>query len=95
MFWELSDYVHNSLVSNLMRRNRFEEILPVLHVCDNDTINPADRMSKVRPLIDSLSSICISNIIPNENKISIDEAMVWYFGKHGCKQFLKGKLIRF
>ena len=61
----------------------------MLHVCDNDTINPADRMAKVRPLIDSLNPICIANIIPYENKILIDEAMVRYFGKHGCKQFLK------
>lgn len=32
---------------------------------------------------------------PHEEFHSIDESMVPYYGKHGCKQFIRGKPIRF
>lgn len=31
---------------------------------------------------------------PNVENHSVDEAMVPYFGRHGCKQFIPGKPIR-
>ena len=30
---------------------------------------------------------------PNETYFSIDESMVPYFGRHGCKQYIRGKPI--
>ncbi|CAI6371246.1 unnamed protein product [Macrosiphum euphorbiae] len=32
---------------------------------------------------------------PHQQFHSIDESMVPYFGRHGCKQFIRGKPIRF
>jgi DNA excision repair protein ERCC-6 len=33
--------------------------------------------------------------VPNEAYFSFDESMVPYFGHHGCKQYIRGKSIRF
>lgn len=30
-----------------------------------------------------------------EQHLSYDESMIAYFGRHGCKQFIKGKPMRF
>ncbi|KAG5866826.1 hypothetical protein JTB14_016556 [Gonioctena quinquepunctata] len=37
---------------------------------------------------------CIDNFVP-ETHLAYDESMVKYFGRHGCKQFIRGKPIRF
>ena len=34
------------------------------------------------------------NFIPEKN-ISIDESMVPYYGRHGCKQYIQNKLVKF
>ena len=44
--------------------------------------------------LDDLNNIFMINS-PNESNISIDESMIPYFGRHGCKQFIRGKPIRF
>lgn len=33
--------------------------------------------------------------VPHEEFHSIDESMVPYYGKHGCKQFIRGKSISY
>ena len=45
MYWENSDDVKNESVSNAMSRNRFEEIISMLHCCDNEELDPDDKMS--------------------------------------------------
>ncbi|KAF2888976.1 hypothetical protein ILUMI_17197, partial [Ignelater luminosus] len=62
MFWEGRPDTKNTLVSNSMRRNRFEDIF---------------------------------RYTPVSEDISIDESMIPYFGRNGCKQFIRGKPIRF
>lgn len=37
---------------------------------------------------------CLENFVPQKH-LAYDESMVKYFGKHGCKQFIRGKPIRF
>lgn len=38
-------------------------------------------------------SKCLKNFLPQKH-LAYDESMVKYFGKHGCKQFIRGKPIR-
>jgi DNA excision repair protein ERCC-6 len=33
--------------------------------------------------------------VPNETYFTFDESMVPYFGRQGCKQYIRGKPIRF
>lgn len=94
MFWEEREDTHNVLVSNSMRRNKFEEIFRYFHVADNGTIDRTDKMAKIRPFLDKLNELFIT-YAPIEKDLSIDESMIPYFGRHGCKQFIKNKPVRF
>ncbi|KRY57229.1 PiggyBac transposable element-derived protein 2 [Trichinella britovi] len=51
-------------------------------------------MSKVTPLYKLLNSSLVKHGMFHE-KLSIDESIVLYFGRHAAKMFLKGKPIRF
>lgn len=77
-----------------MRRNKFEQIMQFLHCADNNFVDEKDKMWKLRPIIDVLKRNIKNHFVPVEN-LSYDESMVEYFGKHGCKQFIRGKPVRF
>lgn len=76
-----------------MTRNRYDEIMSCLHLADNRNLDKDDKFAKVRPLFEALNKAFLANAIHEENH-SVDEAMVPYFGRHGCKQFIRGKPIR-
>ncbi|XP_046685691.1 piggyBac transposable element-derived protein 1-like [Homalodisca vitripennis] len=65
-----------------------------LHVCDNDNLNADDKYAKVRPLFDALNKTFF-DYAPHEEHHSVDESMVPYFGRHGLKQFIRNKPIRY
>lgn len=94
MYWEQSADSHNSLVANAISRDRFKHIMSNIHVCQNDHLNKDDRFAKVRPLLDLVNKRCIA-FIPHKQHHFIDESMVPYFGRHGAKQFIRGKPIRY
>jgi len=94
MFWEQRKDEHNVLVSAAMRRDRFETIFSNLHVTDNPNLDPMDKFYKLRPLISKLNGRCMK-FVPNETYFSFDESMVPYFARHGYKQYIRGKSIRF
>lgn len=94
MWWEIGTETCNTQVVNAMRRNRFEQIKRYLHCCDNNTLPKDDKFAKMRPLITMLNNRFLK-WSEFQEKLSIDESMVPYFGKHGSKQFLKGKPIRY
>lgn len=93
--WSTDEDLQNLLVIKSMRRNRFQQILQFLHFEDSrkqSTEN--DKMWKLRPITDHLKANMITNFHP-EQHLSYDESMIAYFGRHGCKQFIKGKPLRF
>lgn len=94
MFWEKSVDTHSDLVSKAISRNRFEFIMSNLHFADNNNLDPNDKFSKIRPLFSHLNKKFMSMSILEENH-SVDESMVPYFGRHGCKQYIHGKPIRY
>jgi hypothetical protein len=94
MYWEQTEDVKIDGISTAMSRNRFEEILQYVHLSDNTKLAPGDKFAKLRPLIVKLNEqFLLYN--PVEKHLSIDESMVPYFGRHSCKQFIRGKPIRF
>ncbi|XP_022191598.2 piggyBac transposable element-derived protein 3-like [Nilaparvata lugens] len=93
-YWDEKKDMRNEIVVDSMRRDRFLEICRFLHCQDNNNINRNDKMWKLRPLMNLLQKKCIAHFQPEEN-LSFDESMVAYFGKHSCKQFIRGKPIRF
>ena len=65
-----------------------------LHLADNSNLDKEDKFAKVRPLNDKLNEQCLANYLP-EQSVSIDESMVPYFGRHGCKQYMRIKPVKF
>lgn len=94
LYWDSEYDVNNALVTNAMRRDRFIQIKRCLHFVDNKHVHKTDKMWKLRPLMDILRSKFIEHFQP-EQDLSYDESMIAYYGKHGCKQFIRGKPIRF
>ena len=92
MYWQESEDTHNGLVSRAMTRERFKAIKRMLHF--NGIEDKRDRYWKVRPLISHLRKQFIAAFIPDQ-VWSHDEAMIKYFGRHGLKQAIRNKPIRF
>lgn len=93
MFWEDSGEARNECVANAMRRNRFNEILHYLHLANNDTLSQS-KLAKVLPYLAHLN-VNFLTYFPAEQDLSIDESMIPYFGRHGSKQFIRNKPVRF
>jgi hypothetical protein len=94
MYWEKSSDSHNEAISAAMGRNRFDDIMRFLHLCDNSNLDSKDRFAKIRPLYTLLNERCLL-FYPFDRDISIDETMVPYFGRHPGKQFIRSKPVRF
>ncbi|KAF2894572.1 hypothetical protein ILUMI_11602 [Ignelater luminosus] len=92
LYWENRRDSHNKLVVNTISRDRFEYIMSNIHCCDNDNLDPTDRFTKVRPLINKMNEL-FQEFAPLFENHSMDEAMIPYYGKHGYKQFIRGKVI--
>ncbi|XP_045475400.1 piggyBac transposable element-derived protein 3-like [Harmonia axyridis] len=93
LYWKQDPDVHSHLVSDAIRRNRFDELISFIHLANNENNDGSDKMYKVRPIFDHLNN-SFKQISPGPT-ISIDESMIPYYGRHGCKQFIRGKPIRF
>lgn len=93
-YWDEGTDMRNELVYNSMRRNRFLEICRFIHFADNTQPDAKDKIWKLRPIMDKVKSNCLKLFQPEEH-LCFDESMVKYYGRHGCKQFIRGKPIRF
>ena len=93
MYWEHNEDTHNTTVS-LLSRNRFDEIMQNLHLADDSNLDTEDKFAKVRPLLDKLIEQCLANYLP-EQSVKIVESMVPYFGRHGSKQYMRNKPVKF
>ena len=82
-----------SIVASTMSRTRFQHIKSYLRAADNQNLAET-KMAKAEPLYQLLNEKFQRSGIFHEN-LSIDESMVPYFGRHLCKQFIRGKPIRF
>ena len=93
-YWSTGDDLRNKIIYEAMRRDRFEVIMKCLHFKDNDTLDKNDKYSKIRPPLDYLQEKFLEHFVPSQ-KISHDEVMIEYFGRHDCKQAIRNKPIRF
>jgi len=93
MYWQNSSDTFNEAMSDRMTRNRFDELLSVIHLCDNSKLNPADPMTKIRAFYAMMNERCLAFFSNNEPQ-SADEAMLPYYGRHSSKQRIVGKPVR-
>jgi DNA excision repair protein ERCC-6 len=94
MYWDTKEDCNTEFIRQSMARDRFMEIKKFLHVSDNLNLSPGDKFAKVAPLANMLRDKFLQ-FASTSQELSIDEAMIAYFGRHGCKQFVRGKPIRF
>lgn len=93
MFWQNRKDTYNAMVAEAIVRDRFEFIMSNIHFCDNNALDATDKFAKIRLLFNMLNER-FQLYAPHEENHSLDETMVPYFGRHGCKQFIRGKPIR-
>ncbi|XP_037095179.1 piggyBac transposable element-derived protein 3-like [Syngnathus acus] len=93
-YWNTDEDLHCALVAGAMSRNRFEEIIRYIHCADNAHLNRSDRMTKLRPMMDLLNAR-FGEAYPMDCNLDLDVAMIEYFGRHGCKQAIRNKPVRF
>jgi len=94
MVWELKPDCHNAFISDAIRRDTAVAVIRCLHFCDNAGMD-GDGYYKVRPIIANINKAS-SRWNANDTKdYAVDEIMVPYFGRHGTKQFIQGKPVRY
>lgn len=94
MYWENASDTHNELVVQAISRDRFDFVFRHLHLNDLENYDAKDKFTKIRPLLNSLNAKFL-HFGPISEHHSVDESMVPYFGRHGCKQFIRNKPIRY
>ena len=92
MYWEREEDTHNTLAASLLLE--FEDCKKYPHPSDNNALDPSDKFAKVRSLFDAINKTCLINYLPSQY-VSIDESIVPYFGRHGAKQYIDSKPIKF
>ena len=91
-FWSKSPDLECLIAASAMSRSRtiFQHIKSYIHAADNQNLSET-KMAKIEPLYQILNEKFQRYGIFQR----IDESMVPYFGGHLCKQFIRGKPIRF
>ena len=93
LYWSRNDLLRNNEISNSISVNRFEQIFSKLHFFSGEP-NPTDKYFKIKMVFDHVNRAFMSNA-PKSNYFAVDECIIPYYGRHNCKQFIRGKPIRF
>lgn len=94
LLWEVDSETFNYMVSNAMRRNQFENLKRYFHCADNAMLDQSDKFGKMRPLMSMLNERYLNHASLEEH-LCVDESMAPYYGRHGAKQFIRCKPVRF
>ena len=91
-YWRRDPIYHYVPIASRISRDRFREIGRYLHFVDNNTLAPHgdpshDRLGKIRPLINHLSSRFQAVYSPHKN-VAVDEAMIKFQGRSSLKQYM-------
>ena len=94
-YWSTSPDLHCFPIASILSRRRFLEIKRYLHFVDNTTLPVPcpDKLAKVRPVLESIKSTCLTNYVPNREN-SIYEAMIKFKGRSSVKQYMPKKPIK-
>ena len=100
LYRENASDTHHDPVTNAMRRDKFEAIFTNFHLTYNNCLDKEDEFAKLKPQTKLLNQKLFLNQkfllhSPNKEFYSFDESMCEYYGRHRCKQFLRGKSVRF
>lgn len=91
--WSTAEDMEAPIFSKTMSRESFRRIKRYIHVADNNNLENS-KVAKVLPIYNMLKTNLLQFGIFHKH-LSIDEAMVPYYGHHSAKMFIKNKPIRF
>ncbi|CAK1599162.1 unnamed protein product [Parnassius mnemosyne] len=89
-YWSKDEVIGHPFPRTAMSRNRFEILLRMLHFSEDDEKNKADRLHRVRKLMNDLNECFRQHYTANED-ICIDESMVPFRGRILFRQYNKQK----
>ena len=75
-------------------RNRFQEIKRYFHLADNDNLQQADKLAKVRTYLNLMQRNFLRFGVFSKH-LSIDKQMVPYYGHFSTKMFKRNKPVKF
>lgn len=88
-YWSTNKLYNVNFWRSHMSRNRFQLLLRYFHLVDNSILS-ADRLYKVRPILNHFNNIMRENYVPDKN-ICIDESMMLWRGRLLFRQYIKNK----
>ena len=96
MYWE--SLWRLSVVADRFTRDRFLSIRKYLHLADNSVVidnktSNADRLAKIRPLLNLLLHNFHSNYRPSQF-LTVDEDMCKFKGRNVMKQYMRAKIVK-
>ena len=94
MVWEQSGDCRNDFIVDNIRRDTLEAVMSNIHFRDNPDADD-DKFYKVCPIFDILNKSAEWFVPVGGSNYSVDETMIPYYGKHSCKQVIKGKPVQF
>jgi hypothetical protein len=96
-YWS-RNFLFETNLKKIMNRNRFAQLLPMLHFNDNEVADnqdqEIDKLHKIRPLMQKLLTRFQDVVNPGRN-VCIDETMVPFRGRLKFKQYIKNKRHKF
>ncbi|KAJ8966363.1 hypothetical protein NQ314_003564 [Rhamnusium bicolor] len=93
-YWSTNPLLSTPIFGKIMKRDRYYFILKMMHFCDSSNPNAADKLFKIRMVVDSLKSTFGENFYPYRN-ICIDESLLLFKGRLHFKQYIPSKRSRF
>jgi hypothetical protein len=100
-YWSMNPLLHCPVISQLMTRDRFEQITQCLHVANapesaRNKSSPAyDKLHKIRWMLDEVRERFKSMWALNQ-QITVDESMIMYKGAYcPIRQYMPCKPVRF
>ena len=95
-YWEQKPDILTKIVSDNIRRNRFEKIMHFVHAADCSNLPEDTKIGRVSEYLDEVGKNFKTNCIW-DSKFDTDEFTVEYFGRYGSflKESIRMKPIRF
>ncbi|GBN32219.1 PiggyBac transposable element-derived protein 4 [Araneus ventricosus] len=93
-YWSQRPLLSTPYLKQLMSEKRFSIIMKFLHFTNNETIDletyPQPGLRKIYEVYDAINRKFKSSYVP-ERDVSVDESLLLYKGRLGCKQYLPKK----
>ena len=94
MYWSKDDFVSTPIFSNIMRRDRFEQIRRMIQFVDPLSQDPSYNLTKLAGFLDVLQENFVNNYCPGE-LICVDEYLSLWKGRLRFKVYIPNKRERY